>query len=66
MAHFKGCFSGAGLDPLVPVQEIHNASDCQNILENSLLPSLWMQFGEGPVLLQHECAQSTVPKDMVG
>lgn len=40
-----GCFSGAGLGPLI-----------KDILGNFMLPTLWVQFGVGPFLFQHGCA----------
>uniref|UniRef100_A0A3Q3IJ65 RRM domain-containing protein n=1 Tax=Monopterus albus TaxID=43700 RepID=A0A3Q3IJ65_MONAL len=49
-----GCFSGAGLGPLVPVKGTLNASE--DILDNFMLPTLWEQFGDGPFLFQHDCA----------
>ncbi|XP_078797622.1 myoD family inhibitor domain-containing protein isoform X2 [Oryzias latipes] len=48
-----------GLGPLVPVKETLNASGCQNILDNSVLPTLWEEFGAGlplpsSFLFQHQ------------
>ena len=51
-----GCFSEAGLGPLVPVKGTRNVSAYQEMLDNSLHPTLWEQFGDGPFLSQHDCA----------
>ena len=50
-----GCFSGAGLGPLVPVKGTLSSSAYQEMLDNSMLPTLWEQFGDGPFLFQHDC-----------
>lgn len=48
-------FSGAGLGPFVPVKGTLNESAYQEILDNSMLPTLCEQFGDGPFLYQHDC-----------
>ena len=49
-----GCFSWSGLGPLVPVKG--NLNTTAYILDDSVLPTLWQQFGEGP-----SCFSMTMP-----